>query len=129
MVSIQNFAYSPDQLTVAPGTTVCWTNNDPVGHTVTSDDGTSFDSGTIAGNGGTFRHTFNTVGSFGYYYTIHGSSRMHRTEARIVSRHCRVGRITKAHAGAARKGRVLTQRPRGGAARPKGTRIALKVGR
>jgi beta-lactam-binding protein with PASTA domain len=52
-----------------------------------------------------------------------------RAKAKIINRHCRVGKITKAHAAAAKKGRVLTQRPRGGAARPKGTRIALKVGR
>jgi beta-lactam-binding protein with PASTA domain len=52
-----------------------------------------------------------------------------RAKAKIVSRHCRVGKITKAHAAAAKKGRVLAQRLRGGATRPKGTRIALKVGR
>jgi beta-lactam-binding protein with PASTA domain len=51
-----------------------------------------------------------------------------RAKAKIVSRHCRVGKITRVHATAKKKGRVLAQRPRGGANRPKGTRIALKVG-
>lgn len=49
----------------AKGTTVIWTNNGATIHTVTSDDGTSFDSGTIA-SGGTYSHTFNTAGSFAY---------------------------------------------------------------
>ena len=51
-----------------------------------------------------------------------------KAKAKIVSRHCRVGKITRAHASAAKKGRVLAQRPRGVANRPKGTKIALKVG-
>jgi beta-lactam-binding protein with PASTA domain len=54
--------------------------------------------------------------------------RLARAKAKIVSRHCRVGKITRAHARRAKKGRVLAQRPRGGANRPRGTRIALKVG-
>ena len=55
--------------------------------------------------------------------------RLPKAKTLIVKRHCRVGKVTKAHAAAAKKGRVLAQRPRGGATRPKGTRIALRVGR
>jgi beta-lactam-binding protein with PASTA domain len=51
-----------------------------------------------------------------------------RAKKKIVSRHCRVGKITRVHARAAKRGRVLAQRPKGGANRPRGTRIALKVG-
>jgi beta-lactam-binding protein with PASTA domain len=54
--------------------------------------------------------------------------RLARAKKKIVSRHCRVGKITKAHVSAAKRGRVLAQQPKGGAARPRGTRIALKVG-
>jgi beta-lactam-binding protein with PASTA domain len=54
--------------------------------------------------------------------------RLARAKKRIVSRHCRVGKITRVHAAAAKRGRVLAQRPKGGATRPRGTRIALKVG-
>jgi plastocyanin len=36
-VSIQNFSFSPSSVTVGPGGTVTWTNNDGVSHTVTSD--------------------------------------------------------------------------------------------
>src|SRR6516162_5760540 len=41
-----SFAFSPATLTIKAGTTVTWKNNTSVGHTVTSDDGKSFDSGT-----------------------------------------------------------------------------------
>ena len=68
-VRIRNYAFSPSQLTVTRGTTVTWTNNDPVSHTVTSDDG-KFSSGVIAG-AKTFSYTFNATGSYAYYCTIH----------------------------------------------------------
>ena len=38
-VTIQNHAFSPQTITVAPGTTVSWTNRDSAHHTVTSDVG------------------------------------------------------------------------------------------
>jgi plastocyanin len=41
-----------------------------VPHTVTSDDGTTFDSGTIP-VGGTFRHTFTRAGTFPYHCNYH----------------------------------------------------------
>jgi len=28
LVSIRNFAYAPESITIAPGATVCWTNED-----------------------------------------------------------------------------------------------------
>jgi plastocyanin len=68
-VAIQNFAFSPGSIQVDAGTTVTWTNNDQVMHTVTADDG-SFDSGDIA-PGGTFSMTFNTPGTFSYHCKIH----------------------------------------------------------
>lgn len=45
-VSIENFAFSPSSLEVPVGATVVWTNNDTIGHTVSSDDG-KFDSGDL----------------------------------------------------------------------------------
>lgn len=47
-VEIANFAFSPATLTVKAGQTITVTNRDTAGHTMTSDDGTSFDSGNIA---------------------------------------------------------------------------------
>lgn len=68
-ISIQNFAFNPDSVTVSVGTTVTWTNNDTVSHTVTSTDG-AFDSGNIA-PGDTFTFTFSTAGSFSYICSYH----------------------------------------------------------
>ena len=68
-VSINQFAFSPATLTVSTGTVVKWTNNDPVSHIVTSDDGT-FDSG-VMNQGTIYSHTFNTKGSFPYHCHIH----------------------------------------------------------
>ncbi len=71
-------AYSPRSLTVTAGTTVTWTNEDIVPHTVTSgtSDGTvvspdgTFDSGNIA-VGDTWSVTFDEPGTFSYYCTPH----------------------------------------------------------
>lgn len=68
-VSIQNFAFTPDTLTITAGTTVTWTNNDTVAHTVTSTDG-AFDSGTI-NPGETFTFTFSASGTFTYVCSFH----------------------------------------------------------
>jgi plastocyanin len=68
-VSIDDFAFSPDTLSVSAGTTVTWVNNDTVPHTVTATDG-SFDSGNLA-PGESFTHTFSSAGSFAYLCNYH----------------------------------------------------------
>ncbi len=67
------FAFSPASLTIKAGTTVTWTNATAVPHTVTSDDGKSFDSGAAnpINQGGTFSFTFTTPGTFAYHCAIH----------------------------------------------------------
>jgi len=68
------FAFSPATLTIKAGTTVIWKNTTAASHTVTSDDGKSFDSGMtnpIAAQSGTFSHTFTTAGTFAYHCAIH----------------------------------------------------------
>lgn len=69
-ISIAGMAFGPSTLTVKAGTTVTWKNNDGVAHTVTSDDGTTFDSGTLS-SGASFSFTANTAGTFAYHCTIH----------------------------------------------------------
>jgi plastocyanin len=71
-VTIQNFAFNSQTLTVAPGTTVIWTNKDSVNHTVTSDTGAWPDSGSLATNQ-TFSHTFTTAGTYPYHCALHPS--------------------------------------------------------
>lgn len=68
-VSISNFAFLPQSLQIKAGTTVIWTNNDTVAHTITSDSG-AFDSGSVA-PGGTFAFMFMQTGTFAYHCAIH----------------------------------------------------------
>jgi plastocyanin len=72
-VSIANYAFDPAAIEVAAGTTVTWTNNDTVPHTVTATD-RSFDSGNLP-PGATFSHTFTTAGTFDYICQYHASMR------------------------------------------------------
>ena len=69
MVSIENFAFNPPNISVAPGTTVTWVNNDTVPHTTTADDGT-WDSETLQ-PGQSFSFTFSSAGTFPYHCEIH----------------------------------------------------------
>jgi plastocyanin len=68
-INIYNMAF-PASTTVKKGTIVKWYNEDGYAHTVTSDDGTSFDSGNLAA-AATFSYTANTAGTFSYHCNIH----------------------------------------------------------
>jgi plastocyanin len=67
--SIKSLAFQPSRLEIAPGTTVEWTNNDAVVHTVTAID-RSFDSGNIA-PGATWRYTFTKPGTYQFFCVVH----------------------------------------------------------
>lgn len=68
-IDISGMAF-PASTTVAKGTSVTWHNSDAFAHTVTSDDGTSFNSGNLAGKG-SFTYVANTAGTFAYHCNIH----------------------------------------------------------
>jgi plastocyanin len=68
-ISIVDNAFSPRSRTITAGTTLVWTNDGALPHTVTARDA-SFDSGFLT-PGGTFRQTFASPGVFGYLCTIH----------------------------------------------------------
>ena len=70
-VKIASFAFAPPSVTVKAGTTVKWTNEDTVSHTITADDG-SWGSGSL-GKGQSFSQVFTQAGTFTYYCTIHPS--------------------------------------------------------
>jgi plastocyanin len=61
---IKSSTFQPGRIVIAPGTTIVWTNNDPLEHSVTAADG-SFDSGLMP-PGSTWRHTFSTLGTYPY---------------------------------------------------------------
>jgi len=58
-VSIMNFSFSPNSLTVKVGTKVTWTNHDSVTHTVAADQ-EAFNSPVLPG--GSFSFTFTKAG-------------------------------------------------------------------
>jgi plastocyanin len=68
-VTIKNFSFSPNALTVKAGTTVAWINEDSATHTIKSD---AFNSGNLS-NGQKFEFKFEKAGSFDYSCGIHPS--------------------------------------------------------
>jgi plastocyanin len=66
----QEWTYVPAELSVKAGTAVTWTNMGAVAHTVTADDGTSFDSATIDPKA-TFNLVLSVAGTFAYHCTFH----------------------------------------------------------
>ncbi|MGK2962176.1 MAG: cupredoxin domain-containing protein [Gemmatimonadaceae bacterium] len=67
--SIKNLSYLQPRLRVTVGTTIEWTNDDPLPHTVTAAD-KSFDSGLID-PGKKFRYTFTKAGTFSFFCVPH----------------------------------------------------------
>jgi plastocyanin len=71
-ITIKDFAYTGAS-SVAAGTTITVTNMDSAKHTVTSDDGRSFDV-TVDGNGGTATFTVpSTAGTYAYHCRFHAN--------------------------------------------------------
>ena len=63
-------SYAPIAVKVEPGTTVTWTNDDSVVHTVTEQESESFDS-TFIQAGADWQYTFDESGEYNYYCTLH----------------------------------------------------------
>jgi plastocyanin len=68
-VKIDNFAFAPAQLTVKPGTTVTWVNEDDIPHTVVAT-AKAFRSKALDTDD-KFSFTFTTPGSYGYFCSLH----------------------------------------------------------
>jgi plastocyanin len=66
---MRTMTFAPKRLEIAAGTTVRWTNNDQLVHTITADDG-SWDSGPIE-PGGSWSHTFTQPGEYAIHCTPH----------------------------------------------------------
>lgn len=68
-VKIDNFCFTPQQLTIAQGTTVVWTNDDDVPHTVV---GTRKEFRSRAlDTGDQFSFTFTKPGTYEYFCSVH----------------------------------------------------------
>jgi len=69
-VEITNFKFSPASITVKKGARVDVTNDDSVTHTVTADDGNSFDTGDLA-DGASKTISVSKPGTYAFHCTIH----------------------------------------------------------
>jgi plastocyanin len=68
-VKISNFTFGPNALTVKAGTTVTWTNEDDIPHTVTSTT-LAFKSEALD-TGDKFSFKFSTAGTYKYFCSLH----------------------------------------------------------
>ena len=70
-VDITKFTFGPKEITVAPGTTVRWTNHDETPHTVTSLDKIKVFASKALDTDDKFEFTFANEGDYGYVCTVH----------------------------------------------------------
>jgi plastocyanin len=69
-VSIDNFTFGPQMLTVKAGTTVTWTNKDDIPHGVASSNN-AFKKSAALDTDDSFSFTFTTPGTYQYFCYIH----------------------------------------------------------
>jgi amicyanin len=67
-VKIGNFTFGPHEVKVKAGTTVTWTNEDDIPHTVVSSN--NFRS-QVLDTDGTYSFTFTTPGTYKYFCSLH----------------------------------------------------------
>ncbi|HEY7874346.1 MAG TPA: plastocyanin/azurin family copper-binding protein [Actinomycetota bacterium] len=87
-ITVEGLAFDPERTTVDVGTTLTWTNDDSVAHTVTSgtqgkegvpgvskgtrDDADGVFDGALDDAGATYSFTFDKAGTYEYFCRIHG---------------------------------------------------------
>jgi amicyanin len=69
-VSIDNFTFTPQTLTVKAGTTVTWTNKDDIPHGIAAT-GNSFKRSNAMDTDDSYSFTFTTPGTYQYFCYIH----------------------------------------------------------
>ena len=70
-ITLSNFRFSDDDVTVDVGSTVRWVNGENVFHTVTPDGHTEWVSWSTDASGQDFEHTFDEEGIYAYYCAPH----------------------------------------------------------
>jgi plastocyanin len=68
-VKIENFTFAPQRVTVKAGTTVTWTNDDDIPHTVASS--TKAFKSKVLDSEDKFSFTFTTPGIYEYFCSLH----------------------------------------------------------
>jgi plastocyanin len=69
-VSIDNFTFNPQKLTVKAGTTITWTNKDDIPHGIAATDN-AFSRSKALDTNDSYSFTFITPGSYQYFCYIH----------------------------------------------------------
>ena len=70
-VEIRGLSYRPASVTVSPGTTVRWVNQDRALHTVTSEGSGGPLGSEELGRGDSYEYTFREPGQYDYYCVVH----------------------------------------------------------
>lgn len=70
-VRIDNFAFSPASITVAPGTTIIWENRDDIPHTVTEASGPPIFRSSALDTGDKYSRVFGILGTYHYFCSLH----------------------------------------------------------
>ena len=68
-VKIDNFTFAPSSITIAPGTTVTWVNEDDIPHTIVESN-RAFKS-KVLDTDDSFSYTFSTPGEVEYFCSLH----------------------------------------------------------
>ncbi len=68
-ITIDNFSFTPQDVTVKAGATVTWTNKDDVPHTVVST--TKKFRSPVMDTDGRFSYTFSDPGTYEYFCSVH----------------------------------------------------------
>jgi plastocyanin len=68
-ITIDNFSFTPKEITVAAGTTIAWVNHDDVPHTLVSPD-KKFRSKALDTDD-QFSFTFTDAGTYNYFCSVH----------------------------------------------------------
>lgn len=68
-VDISKFAFTPKEVTVAPGTKVVWVNHDEIPHTVSGRDKTFVSKALDTDD--RYEHVFDKEGDYAYFCAVH----------------------------------------------------------
>lgn len=80
-IRLSNFKFEPKEISIAPGTTVEWIDEQG-NHTIAADDG-AFESD-ILDAGGRFERKYDKPGAYPYYCTLHGSKGGHEMAGVVI---------------------------------------------
>src|ERR1700676_3334255 len=69
VITIDNFTFSPKELTVAVGTTIKWVNHDDIPHTVVEKQATF--RAKLLDTDDAYSYTFTSAGAFDYFCGLH----------------------------------------------------------